>query len=90
MTCTLGAGLGGYAEYKCLPENAPMAIKLANLTLEQAAGVPVGGPSAPPGPDVSSGATTCGWLNRGFDISPRVAYTHSYKLVHAAGISEMR
>lgn len=37
---------GSYAEYACLPAEAPLAIKPDNLTFEQAAAVPVGGYTA--------------------------------------------
>ena len=38
-----GVGLGAYAEYKCLPEDAAMALKPVNLSVEDAAAIAFGG-----------------------------------------------
>lgn len=40
---TVWSGLGGYAEYKCMPESGAMAKKPANITFEDAAVIPSGG-----------------------------------------------
>ncbi len=37
MASTLGVNLGGYAEYKCLPQDGILVIKPDNLTYEEAA-----------------------------------------------------
>ena len=44
---TYGAGFGGYAQYKCMPEDGMIVLKPANMTFEQsAAGIATGGQTA--------------------------------------------
>lgn len=41
-----GATMGCHAEYRCMPEDGPIALKPANLTFEEAAGLSFGGATA--------------------------------------------
>ncbi|HCA80523.1 MAG TPA: NAD(P)-dependent alcohol dehydrogenase [Bacteroidetes bacterium] len=41
-----GAGMGCYAEYKCMPEDGAVALKPANLTFDEAAAMSFGGTTA--------------------------------------------
>ena len=46
MGSTFGANWGGYAEYKCLPEDGVVVFKPANVTYEEAAAIPGAGMTA--------------------------------------------
>ncbi|MBF8247584.1 MAG: NAD(P)-dependent alcohol dehydrogenase, partial [Bacteroidetes bacterium] len=41
-----GAGMGCHAEYKCMPQDGPVALKPANLTYDEAAALSFGGTTA--------------------------------------------
>ncbi len=46
IASTFGSNFGGYAEYKCMPENGLLALKPASLSYEEAATLPIGGATA--------------------------------------------
>lgn len=46
LASTFGVKFGGYAEYKCLPEDGVIVMKPVNLSYEEAAAVPGGGMTA--------------------------------------------
>lgn len=41
-----GFGFGGYAEYRCLPEDSSISLKPQNISFEEAAAVPIGATTA--------------------------------------------
>lgn len=43
---TVTVDFGGYAQYKCFPEDGIIALKPTNMTCEEAATVPIGAPTA--------------------------------------------
>ena len=43
---TFEHGIGGYTEYRCLPEDGVLAMRSANLSSEEAATLPIGGRTA--------------------------------------------
>jgi len=46
LASTSSVNFGGYAEYKCLPENGIVSLKPSNLTFEEAAALPGGAMTA--------------------------------------------